>query len=220
MKEILTNHMSAGQPVFSYSVDDLQQLELLLSKERLIYYTKINLLATIKEYERNTLVAEQFYGILQGAEIALRNSVHNVMTIGLAHSDWYTYVSWDALESDALDRARDNLIKRNKAISPGGIVSELTFGFWTKLTSARYEKLLWVPYIHKAFPVITTNRKGLNTRLHRLLELRNRIAHHERIVHFDLRTEYNQIIETIRWICPTTAIWIDETNRLKKQLRP
>lgn len=212
--------MSASQPAFSYSTAELQQLELLLSKERLTHYASSDLLATVKSYEYNTLVAEQFYGILQGAEIAIRNAIHNTLTIGLGHSDWYSYISWNAPEADEIDRAKDKLIKLNKVLSPGGLIAELTFGFWVHLTAAKYEKLLWVPYIHKAFPRITTNRKFLNKRLHRILSLRNRIAHHERITHFNLRTEYAKIIETIQWSCPITAAWVDETNRLKKQLWP
>jgi Abi-like protein len=212
--------MSTSQLVFLYSLPEIQQLELLLSRERLNPYTQATAEETIKSYEKNTLLAEGTYGILQGLEIALRNSIHNVMVSGLAHPDWYNYVPWEARESDAIDGAKDALIKRNKAVSPGGIVSELTFGFWVQLTARKYEKLLWVPYVNKAFPAISTNRIGLNQRLNQIRKLRNRIAHHERILHFNLRMEYAQIIETVKWICPVTAMWIDSTNRLKKMLWP
>jgi hypothetical protein len=210
--------MGTGQPVFPYSLADLQQLEVLLSKERLTYYAKADFREAIRDYEQNTLLAEGFYGILQGAEIATRNSIHNAMTTGLSHADWYGYVSWGTRESDALDEAKDKLIKRGKSLSPGGIVAELTFGFWVQLTARKYEKSLWVPYIHKAFPAITTDRKGLNNRLNGILWLRNRIAHHERILHLDLRLKYTEIIEAVRWICPITATWIDCTNRSRPQL--
>jgi hypothetical protein len=139
---------------------------------------------------------------------------------GLGRPDWYAFIAWDAPEADAVDRAKDQLINRGKVVSPGGIVSELTLGFWVQLTAKKYEKVLWVPYLHKAFPKINTNRKGLNKRLHRLLYLRNRIAHHERISHFSLQTEYAQVIEAVHWTCPITATWVDGTNRLKKQLWP
>lgn len=212
--------MGTGQPAFSYSDTELHHLESLLSKERLTSYGRADLIQAVKDYEQNTCLAEAFYGVLQGVEISLRNSIHNVMAAGLSHTDWYTYVPWETPESDALDQAKDKLLKRAKNLSPGAIIAELMFGFWVQMTARKYEKSLWVPYVHKAFPRITTNRKGLNARLHDLLWLRNRIAHHERILHLNLQLKYNELLETVSWICPTTTDWIDSTNRCKKQLWP
>jgi hypothetical protein len=212
--------MGVSQLSFSYSAAELEQLERLLSKERLTPYASHDLLTTIKKYEYNTFMAEKFYGILQGAEIVIRNAIHNNLSFDLSRSDWYSYIGWDIPESDALDRAQKHILERGKDLTPDTIISELTFGFWVQMTTTKYEKLLWVPHIYKAFPGITTDRKSLNKRLHRILALRNRIAHHERITHFNLCTEYTRIIETIHWTCPITAAWVDETNRLKKQLWP
>jgi hypothetical protein len=211
--------MGTSQLAFVYGAAELAQLELLLSTERLSSYIGSSKQETIRKYESNTVLAEGLYGVLQGVEIAIRNSIHNTMSIGLSRKDWYGYVSWDTAESDALDQAKDKLTRRGKPLSPGNIVAELTFGFWVQLTATKYEKGLWVPYIHKAFPHIKTNRKGLFSRLRRIKDLRNRIAHHERISHFNLRVEYLQIMETTGWICPTTMLWIDSTNRLKPLLK-
>lgn len=65
--------------------------------------------------------------------------------------------------------------------SPGKIVAELMFGFWTYMTSDIHEKTLWVPYLHKAFPP-NTNRAKIHHTLGDLREFRNRVAHHEPIL--------------------------------------
>jgi hypothetical protein len=210
--------MSAGQTTFSYSAAQLKQLELILSKERLSSYAKATPEETIKNYERNTILSEAVYGLLQGVEIAVRNSIHNALSMGLFHSDWYGYISWQKPELDALDQARYKLVRRGKALVPGSVIAELPFGFWLQMVARRYEKVLWVPYVHKAFPNIVTDRNGLFRRLDEIRELRNRIAHHERILHFNLPLEYTQAIEVIRWICPITAAWVDATNRVKANL--
>ena len=189
--------MSAGQPAFSYSAAQLTQLEVFLSKERLSSYAKATPEETIKNYERNTILSEALYGLLQGVEIAVRNSIHNALTTGLSHSDWYSYIPWQKPELDALDQAKDKLVRRGKVLAAGAIVAELPFGFWLQTVARKYEKSLWVPYVHKAFPNISTDRKGLFRRLDQIRELRNRIAHHERILHFNLPLEYTQAIEVI-----------------------
>ena len=193
-------------------------MEIFLSKERLSPYAKATLEETIKNYERNTILSEAIYGLLQGVEIAVRNSIHNSLEAGLARHDWYNLIAWQKPELDALAQAKDKLVRRGKAASPGPMIAELPFGFWLQIVARKYEKLLWVPHVHKAFPNITTDRMGLFARLDRIRELRNRIAHHERILHFNLPLEYANAIEVIKWICPVTASWVDSANRVKDNL--
>jgi len=56
----------------------------------------------------------------------------------------------------------------------------------------------------------------LNKRLLKIKELRNQIEHHERISHRDLEADYKQVLETIKWLCPTTSIWVKNTNRFER----
>lgn len=64
--------------------------------------------------------------------------------------------------------------------SPGKIIAELTFGFWSSLTKSTHEKSIWVPYLHHAFP-IGTNRKSTHRDIDAINKIRNRIAHNEPI---------------------------------------
>jgi hypothetical protein len=101
----------------------------------------------------------------------------------------------------------------------GRVVAELTFGFWTRLISRDYEKTLWVPYLHKALPHLPSRRDRIAVfnRLDSIRGLRNRIAHHEKILSRNLGQDYEDIVETIGWICPTTAAWIHSTATFPRE---
>ena len=93
------------------------------------------------------------------------------------------------------------------------MVAELTFGFWVKLTSHRYEGRLWFPHLHQIVPA-TVRRKNLHGRLMAFKTLRNRIAHHERIVGRAraLPAEYQNIMEVIGWLSPQIQSWVKHKN--------
>lgn len=83
---------------------------------------------------------------------------------------------------------------------PGKVVAEIMFGFWTYLAADSHEKTIWVPYLHKAFPV-GTDRDGINKALISLREFRNRVAHHENILNGS-EAERRRIVYIIRRLSP------------------
>ena len=101
-------------------------------------------------------------------------------------------------------------------------MAELRLGFWTALMSSRYEKTLWVPYLHKCFPhakgkrldgkVVTADRKAISEELEKIRVLRNRIAHHESILKPEMDQQYEGIVKVLGWMCPATAQWTRSTN--------
>lgn len=79
-------------------------------------------------------------------------------------------------------RAVDAAVKKcggAKATS-GKVMAELSFGFWSHLTTASHEKSVWVPYLHHAYPQ-GTNRASVDKIIGSVNSVRNRIAHHEPI---------------------------------------
>jgi hypothetical protein len=67
-------------------------------------------------------------------------------------------------------------------------------------------------------------RSYLHGRLVDIKTLRNRIAHHERIVgKRDLLRDYQDLVEAIGWINPTIRAWVEHTNcfeeRWKRKLK-
>jgi hypothetical protein len=163
-------------------------------------------------YERNTALSEALYGLLQGLEVPVRNAMHEVLSTGLGRNDWYDFVAWRVAQQEQIDNAKDGLRKKAKPVTPGGMVAELTFGFWVGLTGPKYSVDLWEQHLYKAFPNGKLGRKQLNRRLESIRLLRNRVAHHEPILSRDLPKDVERILETIGWMDANTERWVRLTN--------
>ncbi|MHA6802054.1 hypothetical protein [Salinifilum ghardaiensis] len=114
-------------------------------------------------------------------------------------------------------------------------------GFWIHLLEAgghvgrpphrsrrNYDELLWKPALHRAFPGARGTRTGVRAALHRLHALRNRIAHHEPIIH-GLRQPgaarsapdaysgpdelHGDLVTMLRWISPDVGEWLATCSR-------
>jgi len=59
------------------------------------------------------------------------------------------------------------------------------FGFWRFLSSTAHEKTLWVPALHHAFAP-GTDRRDVDRPIGRPHGLRNRVAHHEPLLSYDI----------------------------------
>jgi hypothetical protein len=219
--------MADGQVTFDITDAHLQACEKHISPERLAgYYTlaRGNRKIGILLYERNIELSEALYGVIQGLEVTLRNAIHNVITGQLGHADWYDRIGLADSEIEALNKAKDSILQAGEILTPGRVVAEVNFGFWVRLVGGYYDKTIWTPYIRRVFP-LKVGRKILHSRLLSLKSLRNRIAHHQRIVggKRDLPQDYADLLETIEWISPEVAQWIAATNcfpeRSTKKLR-
>jgi hypothetical protein len=206
--------MPPSQGRFQYTDDQISAIEKALSPERLAGYIKIaqgDKRQAIRLYERNTSLSEALYGVIQGLEIALRNALDRALTKDFGRPDWYDHIGLEQKELESIQKAKANITTWGKTITPSRIIAELTLGFWVQLTARKYEKPLWVKYLHRVFP-LKLNRKVLFQRLDSIKNLRNRIAHHEPILARDLQRDYAGIIEAIKWISPTISEWVEKTN--------
>lgn len=167
-------------------------------------------------YERNTALSESLYGVTQATEIALRNALHRVLSAGYG-TMWFDLVTLEVPQSDKIASAKEEIRRNRRILTPGAIVAELGLGFWTALIAGRYEKHLWVPHLHKAFPHAALSRSDIFEKLEKLRTLRNRIAHHEPIVKLDLPRLYSEAVEALRWVCPTSADWVRSTNSFNER---
>jgi len=211
-----TNFMTTSQPLFRYDNAFIAVFEKCLSSDRLASYYAIakgDRLLGIQLHERNTELSEALYGVIQGLEVTLRNAVHNIMITKLGTPTWYDIFEWEESERNAIQEAKAKISLKSLPLTPGRIVSELTFGFWVKLTASPYERKLWFSHLHPIVPP-TVRRKPFHGRLMEFKTLRNRIAHHERIIGRarDLPTEYQNIIEVIGWLNPEIQSWVKHKN--------
>lgn len=219
--------MTTGQPKFTYDEASLDRIIVYLSIERLAAYlilTRKDRERAIRLYERNTELSEALYGVVQGLEVTLRNAVHNILAADHGQN-WHDTIALEESEKSAVHDAMHSIESRHETITQGRIVAELTFGFWVRLFSASYDKTLWGRSLRKIIP-LRIDRRAVYGRLKDMKTLRNRIAHHNRIIGHTrtVANQYHDLIETIGWFSRDTRDWVEQTNcvgeRLEKKFPP
>ena len=163
---------------------------------------------TLSRYLWNMALCESLYSPLQIAEVALRNAIHTCLSEQFSADDWYStsglLLKWQA---DLVDGAVKKLSNRKNSVLAGEIVAELHFGFWTGFFNKAHEDKgiahsLTKP-VFKHAPKYERVASKLGMRWNRVRCLRNRVFHHERILHWeDLSDQHAAMIETIGWISP------------------
>jgi hypothetical protein len=204
---------------FDYTPTNLAELEIRLSSDRLQpYRTSVggDGERAIRLYEQNTLLAESLYGVLQGLEIALRNSIHAQLSVSIGQPDWWNVLRLKPEQAMMLQSAQESLRREGKPLDASRIVAELSFGFWTGLTGPRYSDL-WRDHLVKIFPRRPVQRADVQLRLNSIRKLRNRIAHHEPILSRPLQKDVNQISDTLSWISPVTARWVRSNSSFEER---
>ena len=69
------------------------------------------------------------------------------------------------------------------AVSDGQVVAELSLGFWKGLFGRKYEHGLWGPTLKRTCPNRTVTRSAVASQLEAIYQARNRLAHHEPVLH-------------------------------------
>jgi hypothetical protein len=195
-----------------------ESLEKTLSRERLDKYlanTNQDLDRALKLYEWNTKLSEAFYTPLQCLEICFRNSLHTALT-NLYDEEWFlgNKVPFSPDSQRMILDAREELIKDRRRITPGQIVAELKFAFWVGLLGPHYDSTIWRTCLHKAFLAGGGKpRSVVHGRFNSIRRLRNRIAHHEPIFLRPVDVAHTEMIESIGWMCKSTAAWASHHSR-------
>lgn len=161
-------------------------------------------------YALNTQLSEALYTPLQVLEITLRNRFHAILANRYGEC-WFDVPALlpSSDHQKRLAKARADLEKENKPVSSGGIVSTVTFGFWTGLLSPSYESL-WQQTLYQAAKDSDgkgLTRKALSARLTPIRILRNRIAHHEPILAWNLPRHYQAMLQVTAWLSPAAHDW-------------
>lgn len=202
------------------------QIEATIHPERLDAYRQDgadeNL--TLARYALNMALSEALYPTLQIAEIALRNAIHSSLSNRFGTDEWYDinfgYLDW---QRNKIQSSKQTLQKNHKPISSGRVIAELNFGFWTAFFNKSYERTGLSHYLAKSvFSHAKKNQRktnDLDKRWQQVRELRNRVFHHERIIHWiDLDAQHQSILELITWISPSLsqyAIMVDRFSNLR-----
>jgi hypothetical protein len=200
----------------AHSTQLLQEIERAVSRERLKRYltaTAQNLGEAISLYEQNAALAEMTFGLLHCLEVTVRNSMHDRLTAHFGTPRWFRAAPLSTYSQDKINAAIHDA--GGPMASPGKVVAELMFGFWTDLTAQRYHWSLWQPCLSAAFPNVRLARPLIHRRLEDIRWLRNRVAHHEPImtsrgvlyVGHQRQISLQQLAECVDWISPAVGGW-------------
>lgn len=167
-------------------------------------------------YALNTQLSEALYTPLQILEITLRNRIHTVLTEA-GHARWFGDDGLLLLEHQRsrITEAAEQIAGEGKDATPGRIVAALTFSFWTAMLGAPYEEL-WQQTLHaiaRREDGRGLTRKHFSRPLSPIRTLRNRVAHHEPIVQWELPRHYRNVLQLIRWLSPAAAEWCERHSR-------
>ncbi len=199
------------------------ELELTLSLEgfgRYLAWAGGDRERALELYTLNTRISESLYTPLQSLEASLRNRIHAVLTEAFGDEGWFhqAAVLLNARQPEQLAKAIEDLKSVNKTPTPGRIAAALNFGFWTAMFGPDYEGL-WRASLHRiaAKPDGTgLRRKDFSGPLTPIRTIRNRIAHHEPIIMWDLRKHHKKMVELTRWLSPAAAAWCRENDRFEE----
>lgn len=80
---------------------------------------------------------------------------------------------------------RDRVTARRNQIpvSNGQIIAEITLHFWKRLYSPDYNQELWRTTLKRTFPNTKVTRSQVADHLENIYQARNRLAHHEPVLH-------------------------------------
>lgn len=187
--------------------DIFRQIETHLDAERLGAYSMdgADEATTLARYLLNMVLCETLYGPLQMAEVTLRNALHTSLTTKAGA--WYERLDLPEWQRQQVADAKSRLKNAKRPQTPGRIVAELTFGFWVgfftrpHMTSGLAYYLAKTAFTHA--PKAERDVAQLAARWQKVRDLRNRVFHHERILHWrDLEIQHDQILRLIGWINP------------------
>lgn len=214
---------------FAYTPDNLETLTRTLTPERLAYYMSESdgdRETAIRLYELNAQLSAAFYGPLQGLEIVVRNAIDEqfVAAFGAGWTDLQTIKLQPQQQDDVREAVGEASDQDGAIVVPthADIIAELKFGFWVGILGPKNEVEVWRKAGWRAFPNRPkgTERKIVQGALNSIRRLRNRIAHHRRILHRDLVHDHNTILEIAGWVCPVTRDWIASLSTFDPSMLP
>jgi len=169
-------------------------------------------LAALELYAWNAKVSGALMTPLQVCEVTVRNAVADALE-ALYGPLW----PWSATFERSLPagpmvstlrQARDGCSSACK------VIPELSFHFWQRMFTSRYDVRIWQPHLLRVFPNLDAtqpvchHRQAIYGGLEQVRKLRNRIAHHEPIFMRDLDRDFQRIVGLVRMKCDVTTSWM------------
>ena len=183
-------------------------------------------------YEWNAEISAALLRDLAHLEVGLRNAYDRALSARWPGPPHWTTANipafaplWRTRRGRRVDvnlRTRESLHRAvdsagGPAAPPGKVIAELMFGFWRFLSSSAHEKSLWVPSLHQAFAP-GTDRRDVDRPIGRLHGLRNRVAHHEPLLRYDIAGRVTDIGTVAGLLDPNLGRHLSATSRVTRVL--
>lgn len=201
-----------------------ENLVVLLSSNRLSSYCYGNVTYDIalERYLYNIELSKALYPVLSILEVSLRNRINDAIE-KIIKQDWMLeeLACQDILlksEYKKLQDAKNKLINKHKTITKENLIAELSLGFWVHLCTKKYKTKLW--HRKNFFRIVFADYPNFSEfdKLSRvfpllklLLDLRNRIFHHEIILNNPLGVEncYYSMRKLLSYISQESLLYLD-----------
>lgn len=192
----------------------------IISHERLSKYLKASgydQQRALDLYGWNIQLSEAFFPVLSASEVCLRNIIvaRLVVLYGPAWWDDQAFLLQIKKNGTRIVKTARDKLQTKGPVTSGGMTAELNFGFWVNMLLPRHEPVFWSD-LHTSFPDLPghVTYDALFKRCDAVREFRNRIFHHEPILHRNITKEYSQIMDLITWLSPDKARWIKPYSRV------
>lgn len=168
-------------------------------------------------YERNLIISNKFFYLLNFFEIVLRNAVVEAIEIAFgcnSTNSWHintAFIRSLSSKGKYSPKSMFDEVQRKFPYSASKMIPEFKFVFWQKMLMSNHENRIWKHCLTQVFPNIQTeNRQTLYDWVDQLRELRNRIAHHEPII-FNryLEDDLKILMIFIYCRCEHTYSWLE-----------
>lgn len=119
--------------------------------------------------------------IAQAIDSAKRDSYAKLNSGQRATLDTLAYPAGIPANTSHLRRVKSR--RKHITVTDGKVIAELTLYFWKRLYGPEYEASLWRTTLKKTFPDKSLKRADISTQLEHIYQSRNRLAHHEPVLH-------------------------------------
>ncbi|UWZ60180.1 hypothetical protein Daura_48565 [Dactylosporangium aurantiacum] len=167
----------------------------------------------------NIRISAAFFPVLQFVEVALRNKLNRELSARFGRANWWSVAPLNEHGERLVKHALEKVSAPFSSQSANDVVAKLTFGFWVSLISQTYDRTLWVPALHRAFPHYRGRRDVLHAELRQVLGLRNRVMHHEPIHRHDLAASHATIYRLFGYMSSDLAAAVRPTDEVPRVLR-
>jgi hypothetical protein len=209
---------------FSLTPAAYHRVENVLSAPRLGRYVseaKGDKALAFRLYRWNVQLCESLYVSTQFVEVGVRNCISHALekrfgALWPLMSDSRRMSAMPQGGRELLATERTRILRGHKVeyISADKVIASMTFGFWSRMLGGHYDRVLWGGGLRTYFPHIpqTIKIRDLENRIRSINDFRNKIAHHEPIFHHRPNRHYQEILETLEWICPETKLVVQDLS--------